>query len=391
MGVLAMRRLALALLLAAAVRADDGAVAPETRWNHARGPASGSGISRATAPESFGGFAWTYRAKGEILFPPVVWDGAAFVVDGSELVGLDIATGRPWARVAAKAPGQPVAFAGSAFLVEEGRRLAQFRLARSKLSREWTYDAGPNLSTPRIVDGEIYATTPLALLSLRVGLGTPAWKTEGAFAGEPAVRDGHVYALRRDGASLALAAFGRTDGAEAASVVLSERAEGRGGRVVVGKDIAAALLPPEDRHEWALVSRKLAGSELELGLARTEKLLTDPVAGSFAVLAVTEEPRHWCFLTLNPKEARRPFAADRPELLETVVAAVWLGESSQCYGDWCGDPFHNSIDWHASERPEGAHLRKGLRFHAVPARDGLLLFVPADGKTVVALAAEEIR
>jgi len=394
MGALSMRHAATAiLLLAAAAPADDGSIAPETRWSHARGPASGNGMSRADPPESFGRFAWTYRAKALIAFPPVVWDGVAFVVDGSDLVAIDIERGA-FARIEAKAPGQPAAFAGCAFLVEEGRRLVQFRLARRQLVREWTYDAGADVSAPRIIDGEIYATTPDALLGLRVGLATPAWRTEGAFTGEPAVRDGHVYALRRGrGGGLELAAYARKDGAEAAVVSVSDKAEGGGGRVVVGRDIAAVRLPPEGARTWAVLSRKLADEKLALALARTEHLLTEPAAGNYTLLAVTEEPRAWCFLTLNAKDPRRPLvtAKDRPELLETVVAPVWLGESSQCYGNWCGEPFGNLVLWHASERPEGAPLQKGLRFHAVPARGALLLLVPADGKSVVALAPEEIR
>jgi len=396
MGVLTMRQAALALLvlvLVPAARADDGGIAPETRWNHARGPASNSGMSHAEPPESFGRFAWTYRAKGAIAFPPVVWDGAAFVVDGKDLVALDVATGQVWARAAATAPGQPVAFAGSAFLVEEGKRLVEFRLAGRKLVREWACDAGEGLSCPRILEGEIYATTPAALLGLRVGMQTPAWKVEGAFTGEPAVRDGHVYALRRDGTNLVLAAFARTDGAEAASAIVSDKAEGPGGRVVIGRDIAGVLLLPEEARTWALLSRKLDGDRLSLEVARTEKLLTEPLAGMYTLLAVTEEPRQWCFLTLNPKEQRRPLVTqkDRPDLFEAVVPCVWLGESSQCFGAWCGDPFGNTILWHLNERPEGAQLRKGLRFHAVPARAGRLLLVPADGKSVVALAPEEIK
>jgi hypothetical protein len=390
MGVLRMRRAATALLfLALSALADDGAVAPATRWSHARGPASNSGMSAAEPPESFGGFAWTYKAKEQVAFPPVVWDGVAFVADGGELVAVDADTGHALARIEATAPGQPVAYAGCAFLVEEGRRLVQFRLAKRKLEREWTFDGGEGLSTPRIIDGEIYATTPAALLSLRVGMSEPIWEAKGPFTGEPAVRDGHVYALRADGSSLVLAAHARQDGAEAASVAVGE-AKGAAGRVVIGRDIAAALV--DGSRAWAVLSRKLADGKLTLGASRTENLLTDPIGGAFSLLAITEEPRLWCFLTIGAKEDRRPLAAAsaRPELFETAVAAVWLGESRLCFGDWCGDPFGNELVWHASERPEGAPLRKGLLFHAVPARPGLVLLVPSDGKSIVALAPEEI-
>jgi hypothetical protein len=392
MGVLDMRRAALALLLAAAARADDGASAPPSRWSHARGPASNSGISQAEAPESFGRFAWTYKAKEQVAFPPVVWDGIVFVVDGSDLVAVDAATGQAVARIAVKAPGQPVTRSGFALVVEEGKRLVQFRLAKRKLTREWTFDGGAGLSTPRAIDREIYATTPTALLSLRVGMSAPVWTAKGSFTGEPAVRDGHVYALRGEGSSLALAAYAREDGAEAANVSVGE-GKGAGGRIAVGNLIIGVLVPPDSSRTWAILSRKFADGKLTLGAGRTEKLLVDPIAGNYTLLSVTEEPKQWCFMTLNAKDERRPLAdaKKRPELFEAAVAPVWLGESRQCYGPWCGDPFGNDVVWHASERPEGAPLRKGLRFHAVPAGPGLLMFVPSDGKSIVALAAEEIR
>jgi hypothetical protein len=112
-----------------------------------------------------------------------------------------------------------------------------------------------------------------------------------------------------------------------------------------------------------------------------------------AIFAMSGSPPQWSSFLAKGKELRQPYtsAKDRPELFEASAACVWLGESAQCYGDWCGDLFENIIYWHASERPEGAPLRKGLRFHAVPARHELLLFVPADGKSILAIAPEEIR
>jgi PQQ-like domain len=388
-----MRHLAL-LLTAAAAIADDGGIAPDTRWSHARGPASCSGQSLAQPPETFGGLAWTYKAKGAVLFPPVVWDGAIFLVDGdakaAELVALDAETGKPWARAAVRAPGQPAVSSRSAFLVEEGKTLVQIHLDGRALSRQWSYAAGAGASPPRIVDGEIYVATPGALLSLRAGMSRPAWKVEGAFAGEPAVRDGHVYALRRDGTKLLLSAYARADGKEASSVTLADPAEaGAGGRVVIGNRVVGALLPPEKAQTWAVLGRNPGTAELSL--SRTEKLLTEPFVGDRLLLALSPD-RVWTMYYADDKNPRIPrvTAADRPELFEAPAAAIWLGESCQVFGDWCGDMIGNAVFWHARERPEGAPLRKGLRFHAVPARDELLLLVPADGKTMLALVPEEI-
>lgn len=393
-----MRHVALSLLLTGIALADDGAWAPPTRWSHARGAAACNGLSRAQPPESFGRIAWTYKAKDAVLFTPVVWDGAIFLVDGSDkkadLVALDVETGQVWARTAVKSPGQPAVYQRSVFLVEEGKTLVQIRLAGHAFVREWTYDAGPGASSPRVIDGEISLVTSAALLSLRPGLSRPAWKVDGSFTGEPAVRDGHVYALRRDGAKVVVSAYARSDGKEATSVVVRETAPaGAGGRIAVGARIVGVLLPPEQDRSWALLSRDGTEGKADLKLIRTEKLLTDPMAGQFVIIALAAEPRAWTIYYSDEKQPAQPLvtAADRPELCESPRGCIWLGEACQCYGDWCGDLNSNVVYWHAMERPEGAPLRKGLRCDAVPARDELLLLVPADGKSVLALAPEEIR
>jgi hypothetical protein len=400
MGALAMRHVAaLLLLLAATALADDGGKAPPTRWSHARGPASCSGESWAEPPETFGGIAWTSKARGTFLFTPVVWDGAIFVVDGSaksaELVALDAETGKPWAHAAVHAPGQPAVYARSVFLVEDGKTIVQYPLEGRTLERQWTYEAGAGASSPRILDGEIYVSTPGALLSLRAGLHEPIWKVAGTFAGELAVRGGHVYAVHRDGGKLVLSAYARTDGKEAASVVLSDSPKaGDDVRVVAGNRILGVLLPGGE-GTWALVERKPPEGDGAPGLTfvRTEKLLTDPLSGDYSLLALSAEPRAWTLFYTDPQRPRLPRveAKDRPDLFESPTACDWLGESCQTYGDWCGDVISNNIFWHARERPEGAPLRKGLRFCPVPARDGLLLFVPADGKSILALFPQEIR
>jgi len=391
------RRAALTLFLTTSfLAADEGGRAPETRWNHARGPASCSGMSDAEPPESFGRIVWTHKSKGGIRSTPVVWDGAVFVVDGTdartELLALDAEKGEVWARTAVRQPGQPTVYSRSVILVEGGTTLVQIRLAGRAFLREWTYDAGAGVSAPRVLDGEIYVTTPRALLSLRAGLSQPAWKVDGTFTGDPAVRGDHVYALRRDGAKLVLSAYARADGKEVTSVALGERA-GTGGRIAVGNHIAAVLLPPEQDRTWTVLSRKAADGALELTVARTEKLLTDPLAVEHTMIALAAEPKAWTQYYTEEKQARLPrvAAADRPELFESPVAPIWLGEACQCYGDWCGDVISNIIFWHARERPAGAVLRKGLRCNAVPVRSGLLLLVPADGASILALAPEEVR
>jgi hypothetical protein len=395
MGALPMRPPAVLLLLAAAVLADDGGIAPDTRWSHARGPASCSAQSFADPPETFGGFAWTYKSKSVIRHPPVVWDDAIFLVEGDgksgDLVVLDAESGKPWAHASVRSPGEPALASRSAFLVEEGKTLVQFQLEGRALQRGWTYDVGAGASPPRIVDGEIYVAAPGALLSLRAGLSRPVWKVDGAFAGEPAVRGDLVYALRRGSGNLLLSTYARKDGKEKGSVEIAGSAGTGNGRIVVGNRVVGALVPPESAQTWAVLARDPDTGAVTF--ARTEKLVTDPFVGDRLLLGLGAEPRAWTMFYADDKRASIPrvSAADRPELFEAPAPPVWLGESCQVFGNWCGDVISNTIYWHARERPEGAALRKGLRFHAVPARDEMLLLVPADGKTMVALVPEEIR
>ncbi|MGH7162420.1 MAG: PQQ-binding-like beta-propeller repeat protein, partial [Planctomycetota bacterium] len=157
--------LAALLSLGGAARAadPDGAVAEAGRWCHVSGPASGSGRSRDEAPESLGPILWSHKTPEPILAPPVVWDGVGFLLHGgakqSTLVAFDVETG-VLAKTTLKAPvlPEPAAYRRSVFLVEEGRRVVQYRLRGRQLARGWSFEIPKSMSAPRVHSGEIYVT-----------------------------------------------------------------------------------------------------------------------------------------------------------------------------------------------------------------------------------------
>jgi len=382
-----MKRLLLVLGLAvAATASEDGAAAPPDRWTHPRGPASCSAVSTAWPPESFGGFRWTWKPRDAIAATPLTWDGAVFVLDGSALVALDARTGKEWARIAVKDPGGMAVGGRSVFLLEGKGRLVQYLLEGETFRRGWSYEGGAGAAPPRVIDDEIYLLTPRAILSLRAGLSRPAWTIEGNFVGEPAVRGEDVYALRKDGEQLTLVLLRREDGRERLTWDLGPRHDG--GRLVVGNHVLAV----EAGGEWILLGRDANKDGVQIKSGHDELLDTEPFAGDQVLLALTRKPRAWTILRPAGDHQRMPLMTEkeRPELFEGAAACVWLGESSQCFGTWCGDVNSNAIFWHVSERPEGKPFAKGVRFPAVPLGDECVLLVTADGKLLAALEPEKI-
>jgi len=393
-----MRVLACLLLLAAVSAAadDDGLAAPPSRWTHPRGPASGSGVSRAEAPETYGGVAWKLSVPGTVLAPPVTWDGVAFVVAGSAskatLLAVDVEDGAVLARTSVKKPGtpRPAAWDGAVFLLEDARRLVQFDLAGNRFVRRWTFDGGADPGPARVYEGEIYLPTAAGLQRLRAGSKTPVWTAKGDYCGEPAVLGAHVYALRRaaDGA-VTLVAHDRKDGAVAAECALGAATK-RGGRVVVGSQAAAVLLPPDADGLWVLLSRKLERETPQLAVDRREKLLTQPVALDGAFLAMTEQGA-WALLLVGKKRGALVLAtkAKRPDLVTGSASATNLGGTS-LFGSWAARVRSNRIVWHLDERKDERAFAKGVRWGAVPAGHRRLLVVPRDGKSVLAVVPEEM-
>lgn len=376
-----------ALCVTATADPRDGGHAATRRWTHPDGPASGSYRSEAAPPEDFGGIRWTYKARGELLAPPLVWDDAVFVLDGdsrsAQLVALDSEDGEVLAREKVQPGAAPrlAVYARSVFLREEGA-LVQYRLRRKKFERRWEFDVGGDASAPRILAGEIYVATSKGLLRLRAGLPAPVWTAEGPWTGTPAVFRDHVYGLKHAGSgALAFVAVARADGKAAASV---EFEAGDGARVEVAEGTAAARLLG---RRWALFKRKQEKDKLTLTFERREELTVDPLLGSSIIIGLRAKPPLWHFLRFIEKHPANAMGKGRPDLVDGAAACVSLGGPVICFGAWCGDVNQNEILWNLHGTKEFPH---GVRFNAVPADDRRILLVPKDGKRLHLIGPEEI-
>ncbi|MHC4956815.1 MAG: outer membrane protein assembly factor BamB family protein [Planctomycetota bacterium] len=387
--------LAVTALLAVSVQADDGLYAPAERWTHPRGPASGSGRSHARAPRTFGGILWTAKAKGTILAPPVTWDGVAFVLDGDKnramLLAVDTRSGKTVSRVAVKSPGgtpQPAVDDRSVLIVEEGRRLVEFRLQNGRLQRRWNFDAGTGASAARVLDGEIYLPTADGLHRLRVGSRRPVWTAPGKFAGEPAVRGDHVYAVISADGKLSLAAYRRADGKYVAGCVLGPDTAGAAPRVAAGSKSIGVRMPL--KNSWALVELKAEAGNPSLTFGRVVSSTRDPLAGR--ALVVLDGSGNWTVQSPSGKQKVWRFTgrAERADLVDGATAPIALRDDVVCFGMWAGNLSANRIHWHLKERADVKVFAQGLRYNPVPAGDRVLLTVPKSGKSLCAIGEEKI-
>jgi hypothetical protein len=387
--------LAVAALFTVPARAGDGLTAPAERWTHPRGPASGSGRTAARAPRSFGGVLWKVKAKGAVLAPPVTWDGLAFALDGDKnramLLAIDTRNGKTLSRTAVNAPGaapQPAVDDRSVLVVEEGRRLVEFRFQNGRLQRRWSFDAGAGAVAARVDEGEIYLPTSTGLHRLRVGSRRPVWTAEGKFAGEAAVYRDHVYAVIVSEGKLSLAAYTRADGKYVAGCVLGPDGAGAAPRVAVGWKTIGVRLPA--KGSWALVGLKIEAGNPALSFGRVVKLAGDPLAGE--TLLALDTSGAWTILRTSGKMKARRFVgrADRPDLVDGAAPPVSMAGHVLCFGTWAGNVNANRIHWHLKERADTKEFAGGLRFNVVPAGDAVLLAVPADGKSVCAFGEEKI-
>jgi len=386
---MSMARLALVCVLAATVAAsesDGGHAAPE-RWTHPGGPAAGNYRTQAVAPDDYGGVLWTYKAKAKVLAPPLTWDGAVFVIDGTSasasLVALDAASGKVLAKTKVKNVGtpRPAVHARSVFLLENGNNLVQYRLRGRKFERRWEYKVGDGASAARILGGEIYVTTPRGLLRLRAGMPQPVWTAAGDWAGEPAIYKGHVYGLVRSGGQLALTAVARADGKVAASLGFDAA---DGARVAVAETMIAAKLLGQS---WALFKRSAKKDSLTLSFERREELVVDPLVGSSIMIGLKAKPRAWHFIRFNKKMPTNVIGRGRTDLVEGTASPISLNGPTICFGPWCSDVNDNSILWRLGSTKEFA---AGVRYNAVPTTHRHILLVTKDGSSLHLIGPEEI-
>lgn len=392
-----MRTLLLAAAMSAiAAAADpDGSIAEAGRWTHPRGPASMCGRSRDAGPDSFGSLRWRWKSPGTILSAPLVWDGTAFLLSSTGktavLDAIDIADGSAisTAHLAAATVSDPAAWNRSVYLVEDNRRLVGYRLRGAQFQRHLVHE-GTFLSSPCIESGEIYVTSGEGLLRLGIGAKGPVWTAPGVMFGRPSLYGAHVYALEERDKKIRLVAFDRATGKPAAECIVSAGTAGtRFGEIVVAEGIAAVRLPPQRENRWRLVRRGQKDAALALTFDREEKLLTEPLVAHTFLLGVNEAIGITVFALADPK--MRPIAArDQRPLLVNGAAAPTSMNGVVCFGSCAIDFNSMEVLWALGERKEGAPLASGLRFGPVPGGDSLALLVPADGKSLYALAPEVI-
>ena len=391
----------LLLPLTSAAEEGDASHAPPERWAHPRGPASGSGRSKANGPESFGGIAWSYKAKSVLLCSPVTWDGAVFVLDGSrtkaKLVALDSESGEVLGNATVPSPGdpRPAAWNRSIFLVEEGRKLVQYRLKGRDLSRAWTFDAGVPCSAPRIHAGEIYLATKKGLMRLRTGRPQPVWKAEGAFRGEPAVFGDHVMVVRKvhGGDNLELAVHARQDGAEVLTHPLGpgERSN-LDARIAMSDKTVAVCVPAGVTEKWYLLRRKYDEDKKTVSFESKEEreFRSEPLVGPDTVIAQAKDGG-WGLI--NYRNTKRPYfpmvtVDDRPDLYDGSCSAVSMN-GMVSFGTWASRINGNLIAWHLDADPSVREFADGVRWN-IPLGHRRALAVTRDGRAMHALREEEI-
>jgi hypothetical protein len=389
-----MRCAAVLVLLAtsASAREPDGAIAPAGRWTHTRGPASGSARSHAPAIETLGEIAWIFQTKQPVRAPPLAWDGVGYLILGksksSTLAAIDLTTGEQLAKATLKDinPMRPAVWDQTVLLPVQGSKIVAYRLYGSKLRWRWTYDAGRGMSAPRVHAGEVYITTPRALLRLRVGRRLAVWSRPGRFTGDVAVFGPHVYALERVKGKLALAVVERLTGNVTERVEIGDDSGRPGGRVVVSEHVVGAAVPPDGDGGWHILERTTERGAVHLAHKRAVKLASSPIAFDDRLFALTalatwslESPARGVPVVL-PRRRRDLFVA--------ITAPVALSGTA-VMGSWAANLRTREILWRLDEHTElWRASRKGLRF-AIPV-DKLLLMIPRDGLRIYAVKEELI-
>ena len=374
------------LALAVAAGERDGANAHPRRWTHARGPASQSCVSHAAPVESLGEVLWTFKPSAPIAHTPLTWDGTGFLRIGTDLVAIDLDTGK---RVAAQAVGAVDAMAlgeGAAILLQNGE-FQQWRRDKSAFRKRWSFAAGADASAPCIEGNEIYATAGGKLLRLRAGSDKPVWAQGAKCFGSPALLGEEVYALET-GASgnAALVARARLDGAERARVDLGKG--GQAGSVALNRGHVCVRI--DDR--WVLIRRRLKDGTVELDKPWSIQLDAEPLIYSRAVIGVGGPAGALMLYRHGAKgNIQNPLIKpkERPELFKGAGMPMSMQDVFSC-SLWTAEIDSNRIRWHLHERPDRAILDAGVSQRPVPADDERLLIVSADGKRIICIKPEVI-
>jgi outer membrane protein assembly factor BamB len=185
--------------------------------------------------------AWRFDL-GRPVERPVIGGGRVYVATGSELLALDLASGRELWRVPSTL-GPPV-YGGGLVVVSGQRRM----VARDAATGSAVWSASPPGGPKEpLIAGDLVITQSLGLHAFDLATGAPRWSVDRAHApiGLPAAAGDRVYAEHVDGAC-SIAAFDRRTGAELWTRPRGCPAEGGPSRyrpVVVHRDMVLAPQP----------------------------------------------------------------------------------------------------------------------------------------------------
>lgn len=213
------------LLVGLLLVAASGSVASGDSWPVAGGDAARTSQSEAAPLRSRPVVAWEFDCEEQVSAEPVVHDGRVLVEtkdDGGHrsLWLLDLDSGEPIAK-----PWKSRSPLATCPSIENGRMMARkggdklvgLKLKKGSLTTSWTLEVEGGVWAP-VTDGEvvIYVANE-RLVCHNIVHDKPqvrtAWEVEGRFRGHPAIRDGHVFAVRYDRRGNGnLAAYSLTNG-----------------------------------------------------------------------------------------------------------------------------------------------------------------------------------
>jgi hypothetical protein len=326
--------------------------------------------------------AWRADLPGEVVTPPVTWDGEAYVLcaarQGHWLVGVDVARGRVRGKkMLPKAPARPLhVWGGVVYLLKSGDEMGGLKRVGDTFIDRWTFPCeSPQGLT--VLENEIYVICGGDLVRAAPEAGRPVWTARADLRGVPAVYGDTVLAVDLDDGKMELKAFDRRSGVPRSSTFAGMSGGISGGGEEAGITVARSqilvrtpapiLLEGRGKATFAFFPCSLGGDGLQVGEATGCLDLRVAPAVYKTGLLVCEKEGEWQWWHPDKGQllASREWTRD---LFDQVLPPTVLGDVVY-FGTWAADAENGDILWRLPLR---------ARFGAVPA-DRLVLVVAEDG------------
>jgi len=370
----------------------DGFVAEPARWCGPNGPAGHTRRSRAMPVVRDVAEAWSVKMPGEVVCPPVTWDGKAYLLctarRGHWLVAVDVSRGELVAKkMLVKAPRAPIhVWGGIVCLAHTEDEIAGYKRVGRTFVKRWEYGRGPSGVEEFRPEGmvvwenEIYVVSRGDLIRVAPGHRQPVWSaTSGILTGTPAVCGDRVLvvgrAKSRGSYAVHLYAFKRRRGARVTKTLMGWYGGGPRGSagVTVGRDLLLARSPRAIKLQggksarFAFVRCSLSGDDVRIGRATGFMDLEGiPAAYKDGLIARERDEWQWWHGDKGALLAKREWT---PDLFEgSGVPPTVLGPVVY-FGTWAADAETGEVLWRLPIRE--------VLFGAVPA-DRLVLVVAND-------------